>query len=605
MTIAFVSGTGKKLVNSAANPAVVTGLTASVAGECVVCEWTSNGATVNITSATSNVGGTWAIVQGALSAGNNRSGFAICLNAPAGITQVSLTGSAGSPFITACINRFSYTNAPLTLDVGSTPAGGFIGNVAGAVSTTVPINSGNLTLSTATGGLLLFSYGSDDSAVGTVTIGGSGTYISSFNEGDTTVNHAGAGGYQIVSSAGPFNVTGLYNQENARGAIILAALIESSAATDQPPSQICFPDDVSPYEASDCYDQAPFDFYTDTVANRDEVQPPIPVELPQSYEWEDVNNADDALWQWPLSQAPPIADVVGPVDMPFTEDSDAQIDDQDELEGFSVDPLPDDIVDQLFNNFDGYCGEDDELEGFSDTPQDTGAAPVDMPFTEDSDAQIEDEEEAFGFSIDPIPEDSPMLAVSEDSDAQFEEDEFAEGFADQPLSDDAAVDQIVVEDGTYQPPDPEDEDFATFDQPLPDDVFDLNIVWPETGDNQIDTPDDEDFSFSIDPIPDDVIPAGPVILPDGLPRRKKRFRIRIEEKLYIATEAQIELLAREMGEKATRAETPNIKTADKKLRALVTSAYSAGYNKSAIKPEPPVIAVDDDDDEEAILLLLG
>lgn len=93
---------------------------------------------------------------------------------------------------------------------------------------------------------------------------------------------------------------------------------------------------------------------------------------------------------------------------------------------------------------------------------------------------------------------------------------------------------------------------------------------------------------------------------DAPKKRKKRFRIRIDEKLYIATEAQIEILAREMGERAIRPEPPEIRTADKKLRSLVTSAYSAGYNKSAIKPEPPVIAVDDDDDdEEAILLLLG
>ncbi len=233
MTITRVgTGTGKVLLDSAANPCLITGLTATSAGDLVIVPFSFNGASVNITAAQgqngsgTNLGGTWSVLQSSLSAGNNRAGIVYCLSAPAGVTQIQLTGSAGSPFGVASADRFTYAGT-LSLDTGSTPAGGFRSAVETGTSTTVPLNSGNLTLSSANNAILVFAYGSDDSANGTVTIGGSGTYTSTHNEGDTTTHHAGAGGFQIVAATGPHNVTGLYNQENASGAIIIAAFIES------------------------------------------------------------------------------------------------------------------------------------------------------------------------------------------------------------------------------------------------------------------------------------------------------------------------------------------------------------------------------------------
>lgn len=367
------------------------------------------------------------------------------------------------------------------------------------------------------------------------------TYTSLSAEQVTNAHEGAEHAYKEVAATGTQSATWTWTSgaEDVWMGVIATFKLGAGGATDQPPSQISYPEDMGVYEATD--DPAPFDFYTDTTANRADVQPPIPVELPQSYEWVDPNETEEALWPDYWAQAPPIpdfvpdfirptdssdqpedfdedfafssaplpADVVVAIDQIQSYDADEQFEEPDEDFGFADAQVPDDIVDQLFNNFDGYFGEDDELEGFADTPQDTGAAaPADMPFTEDSDGQLEADDEPFGFSDAPLPEDAPMLAIVEDSE-QEEEDEFAEGFADAPLSDDAAVDQVVVEDGTFQPPDPEDEDFATFDAPLADDVFDLNIVWPETSDNQIDTPDDEDFSFSLGPTPDDVIPPPP------------------------------------------------------------------------------------------------
>lgn len=235
------TGTGKVLLDSAADPAVVTGLTASLSGSLIVCPFSFNGASVNITSATSNVGGTWAVLQSSLSAGNNRAGIAYCLSCPAGVTQVSLSGSAGTPFGVASVDEFTYTGV-LSLDTGSSPAGGFRSAVESGTSTTIPLDSGNLSLSAALQAILVFAYGSDDSASGTVTVGGSGTWTSTHNEGNTSLHHAGAGGFQLVSTVGPHNVTGLYDAETAAGAIIIAAFTEVSGPTinTQPQTQVVY-----------------------------------------------------------------------------------------------------------------------------------------------------------------------------------------------------------------------------------------------------------------------------------------------------------------------------------------------------------------------------
>lgn len=196
------TGSGKVLFDSSANPAVVTGLPASTAGSLVICLWSFHGATVNITSATSNVGGTWVIFQSALSAGSNRAGFAYCLNAPAGVTQVSLTGSAGSPYGVASLEEFTYSG---TCTVDQT-------NSATGSSTPTPLSTGNITNTAATD-VMFGCVGSDDSANGAFTVGGSGTWTASHNEGDTTLHHASVGSFQIASTTGPHNMTGSYTGE--------------------------------------------------------------------------------------------------------------------------------------------------------------------------------------------------------------------------------------------------------------------------------------------------------------------------------------------------------------------------------------------------------
>lgn len=203
MTFARIgTGSGKVLLDSSADPAVVTGLPSSTAGSLVVCLFSFHGGTVNITSATSNAGGTWVIFQSAISAGVNRAGFAYCLNAPAGITQVSLTGSAGSPYGVASIEEFSYAG---TCSVDQT-------NSATGSSTPTPLSTGNITNSTATD-VMFGCVGSDDSGTAAFTIGGSGTWTSSHNEGDTTLHHASVGAFQIAASTGPHNMTGSYAGE--------------------------------------------------------------------------------------------------------------------------------------------------------------------------------------------------------------------------------------------------------------------------------------------------------------------------------------------------------------------------------------------------------
>jgi len=230
MTFARIgTGSGKVLLDSAANPAVVTGLAATAGGELVVCCGSFNGASVNITSVTSNVGGTWSFYQSALSAGNNRTFTAWCLNAPAGVTQVSLTGTGGSPYGVASLDKYSFSGSA-TKDQNNSAV-----NVS--VSTTVPLSSGTITNSQAAA-LLVGAYGSDDSAAGTVTLGGSGTWTTLHTEGDTTTHHASGAAFQIVSgSTGPYNFTGLYDQETAQGACSIVSFVESGGgggAVDNP-----------------------------------------------------------------------------------------------------------------------------------------------------------------------------------------------------------------------------------------------------------------------------------------------------------------------------------------------------------------------------------
>lgn len=383
----------------------------------------------------------------------------------------------------------------------------------------------------------------------------------------------GTGAYDIGTSGSvAFDFSG--GSDGGSRALAAVHVIAAAGGTpDQPPSQVYLPDSSDNYEPSDLNDGSATEFYADlSVPNRADVIVDMPfVELPQSGEWEDPNQ-DEALWLWPLAQAPP----------------------------------PDDVVDQLGNEFDGYFGEEDELEGFADLPQGVGAAApdyvqpelgepqpdeedqqvfTDAPLPPDNDVaasraydaseQYEPEDEDFTFLALPLPADvSPDQIYAEDATQQPpdpEDEDFAFAAAPAPAD---VLDPLPVEDATQQPPDPEDEDFAFIDAPLaedapqlalvedatqqppdpededfglslapqaddvvdpqpvedastqlpypeddedfsfsagpaPDDVIDLNIVWQDDAANQIDTPDDEAFDFTADPLPDDVTPPPP------------------------------------------------------------------------------------------------
>lgn len=285
---------------------------------------------------------------------------------------------------------------------------------------------------------------------------------------------------------------------------IALVITEASSAVDQPPSQIYYPDDVSLCEHPDQYDPAPFDFYTDTVANRDEVLPPIAPILPDSFEWDDAD-LDGAHYPDHWSQAPPIDD--NDVAASRAYDASEQQNETDEDFGFACDAAPDVLV-------------------------------ADQPFTEDSDAQLEDEDEPFGFASDiqandeqagvecgqdlpddesvegfsdaPLADDLQQPVTVDDASGQLEEDEFAEGFADAPLASDFVPppDQIVVEDATNQPTDPEDEDFAFADVPLADDNDMARALVVDSSEQLEDI--DEDFGSADGPLSDDQ-PLVPVV----------------------------------------------------------------------------------------------
>lgn len=454
-----------------------------------------------------------------------------CLVANTGASfkiTVASTGATPEPLFQC--SEFSI-GAGNTIAV-DTPAGATGGNLRLTTSLTIAGSS------TATAGELLFGVFGAEGSLTTAGISnpcnfnGSAAGVTSiaFSNDDTTIE-GGQHSYVIASGSGTatsFNWT--YSSDAALPypqyvGLSVAFKETAGAAADQPPSQISYTEDISLVDDPAIYDQSPYDFYTDTTANRADVVPPIPVELPQSYEWEDVNNADEALWQWPLSQAPPIADVAA-LDMPFTEDSDAQPGEDEEPFGFFDSPLPDDVLSMLVIDFDAQNEEEEDSVGFFDAPFEAPVVsgfiqPDDIdqpdddadepfgfgsgPLQDDDQGSVElandqpDDEQIEGFSIDPTPEDSPMLAIVEDSE-QPEEDEFAEGFADQPLGADVIgpVDQIYPEDASNQPLDVDDEDFALQDQPLSTDAV-VDQVFVEDATDQPTDPEDEDFAFSDQP----------------------------------------------------------------------------------------------------------
>lgn len=498
-------------------------------------------------------------------------------------TEPSISGGKFRAYY--CQNGNGGTNHVVTVTVGAATAiTALMVEVTGVVTTSVtdgtsaftldsssPFTSANVTTANANDVLVAGVMGDSGSnpathAISSASPSSGWTIQTSTEETNGASFWVGCMATQTVSATGTYN--GGFTESGAtNGNVLLVALKLSSAAADQPPSQIYWPDSLEGYEAPDVYDLAPFDFYTDNGANNADVHPPPAPELPVSFEWEDVNTADDALWQWPLSQAPPIDDndvavsrvidsdeqledveedfgfsfdgLDTPVaDLIQGEDSDAQLEDVDEPFGFTADPLPDDNdvaasrvydaseqfeePDEDFGfTFDGVGAdavddpitaelpvpEDDELvEGFADAPLPADAVDEIAPFC--CFLIPEDEPEDFGFTSD---------AVSDpDEIAPFccflipEDEEQVDGFADAPLPDDVQSDQVFVEDATQQPTDPEDEDFGFGAGPSFDDVIDSDQVFVECSDAQPNEPeDDEAFGFSDAPLPDDVAAPPP------------------------------------------------------------------------------------------------
>lgn len=202
-------GTSTKTVDGAASPHTFSGLTASLAGSLIVVPFGYNangGGPPSITSATSNVGGTWGVFNGGAT-GDLFAGFVYCLSAPAGVTQVSITFvGSGASFSAGCIEEWTHTGT-CTLDKTNSAAG---------ASIPTPLNSGNIT-NTNTDDLMFGVGTSDDSGVGVWTVGGSGSWTKCCDSNDTSVHQAVVAAYQVASTAGPHNFTDSYSVETAAG----------------------------------------------------------------------------------------------------------------------------------------------------------------------------------------------------------------------------------------------------------------------------------------------------------------------------------------------------------------------------------------------------
>lgn len=336
-------------------------------------------------------------------------------------------------------------------------------------------------------------------------------------------------------------------------------IASGAAAPDMPASCVyCGDEGDSIFEAEDT---APFDFSGDAPMD---ILPPILPELPQSYEWEDVNE-DEALYPSYWAQGPPISDLpaetggqnliedardqpadeeepfgfeqsgIAPPDQIFVEDASNQPEDSDEDFGFVASPLDAPIADQIFPELDSQSEETEDDSSFYDAPLSADAVVTDPIQGEDSDDKIEEIEEPEGFT------DAPLDAVvaadqiyPDCADAQPEDEEPDASFADPPLAFDVVSDQVFTEDSDAQIDDIEEPDgFADaplqeddqgaqhIDQPVEDEEIegfsdapfdgplDLSPIYPECSDNQIDTPDDEAFDFAQAPLAADSV-LGPV-----------------------------------------------------------------------------------------------
>lgn len=368
-----------------------------------------------------------------------------------------------------------------------------------------------------------------------------------------------------------------------------------SATPDQPPGPT-YDDDTDIYDAADWLDASVFEFPDQGVPNRAENSIARDTDsLPDSFEWEDPETLDDTPYQLPWSQAPPIndnlvalsgyypdeaeepepedygftldplsADAGAPVSTPgayYPDEEDPELEDfaftygplsadavtsqtpdpfapdgedDEPVEGFTADPLSDDVVDQILTDFDGFDDFEDDDSSISSDPLSADAVVVTatpLPYYPDDveedeffesdvagpvgadnaipiraeypDQSEEPEDEPFGLEAGPTVDDNDVAAGLSTLPEQGDEPEDEDfGFSADPLSADAVVVQADVPLPSY-PDDTEEDEFLESDATGPLAADNDQPIRAEFSD-QSEEPEDEDFGLTVDPLADSI-----------------------------------------------------------------------------------------------------
>jgi len=286
------------------------------------------------------------------------------------------------------------------------------------------------------------------------------------------------------------------------------------------------PDEIETCEAPDHLDTSVFDFYAAAPLPADVV---VAADLPV-FQFPDIEELDEAEF-YPdyFAQGPPLipdndvavsrfedastqledidedfgfgsdqlsADFVVVTDQGGQEDSDGQLEDADEDFGFSFGPLQPD--DQGAQELPVPEEPEDEAFGFDTSIQDDVVVAADQIWTEDASSQLEDTDEDFGITLDPLPDDNDVAVTrADDADTQLEDTDEDYGVTAGPLQDD---DQGAQE---FAPPEElEDESFG-FDVSIQDDaVVTQDQIWAEDASLQFEEPDEDFGNYNV-PLSDD------------------------------------------------------------------------------------------------------
>ena len=218
---------------------------------------------------------------------------------------------------------------------------------------------------------------------------------------------------------------------------------------------------------------APWDWSAESmVPGRDEVFPPPPPELPAYEEWEDVNDAETALYQWPWGQAPPIDENLPALGL---EDASNQIEDEEELFSFSADPPIADAEFAFIQPYDASEQQEEDEEQDADQTGPVGPAFVSImaaTLVDDAASQQDEDEFLEADQTSPLSSNEEVGAgIYYDADEQYEEDEYLEADQASPLAADVASPMAasLVEDARDQPEDVIEEPIGVSYDPLPAD----------------------------------------------------------------------------------------------------------------------------------------